>query len=398
VFSELWIHALGARVGGGLTYLRAVLPELLAQAPGVRLIVLLPAEVTDLPTAPGLELVRPRAAAANALSRMVFDQCWLPWRLSRRPHALLYCTGSFAPWRRVVPTIVLLRNAIYFDAAYLARETARRRCSYRLQARIIARGARGADRVTYPSASMRALVESRHPELRAKGLINLYGVGELFLAAGARLQAGGGQDPPTFLYVMTYTLQKNLTVLLRALLEARRLGLRLRVLVTSNLQHGPPASFAADRELWRAHRLIEEGYLVPVGPREGQALLQLYLQADACVFPSICESFGHPLVEALALGKPLLCADRPYARELCGGHAVYFDPDRPEQLLELWRGWPGSAAAGGRAPLDRLRETYSWSAHARRLLECAANLARDRDGCRPPNLGAGAGDSRDLPG
>src|SRR5262249_37321169 len=143
-----------------------------------------------------------------------------------------------------------------------------------------------------------------------------------------------------FLYVMTYTLQKNLAFVLRALAQARSEGLRVAVAVTSRLDGGSPTSFARDRELIERHDLIGSGYLIPVGPKNGEELVRLYHDVDACLFPSVCESFGHPLVEALALRKPLVCADRPYAREVCGPHALYVDPDRPEELVRLWREWP----------------------------------------------------------
>ena len=33
-----------------------------------------------------------------------------------------------------------------------------------------------------------------------------------------------------------------------------------------------------------------------------------------------------PLIEAMTLGLPIVCADLPYARGLCGGEAIYFNP------------------------------------------------------------------------
>jgi len=44
------------------------------------------------------------------------------------------------------------------------------------------------------------------------------------------------------------------------------------------------------------------------------------------VFPSLSESFGLPLVESLAAGCPLAVSDLPFAREIAGDAAEYFDP------------------------------------------------------------------------
>ena len=98
-------------------------------------------------------------------------------------------------------------------------------------------------------------------------------------------------------------------------------------------------------------------------------LSDAYRAADACLFPSLCESFGHPLVEALALGKPVIAADRPYAREICGEHALYVDPGKPEDLVGLWRRWPEPAHGLPALAQTELLRRFSWSDHVDRLLD-----------------------------
>jgi glycosyltransferase involved in cell wall biosynthesis len=369
---EIWVHALGAKAGGGKTYLAAVLPELERQLAGrgVRVVLLVP----EAPPVPVLsEWIDVRVmtwASANGLARAIFDQVVLPLWVARRPGAVLYCSGSFAPLVKTVPTVALLRNAIYFDDAFLGRERRRRRVWLTLQGRAIAACARACRAVHYPSRSMRALVEGQHPHLAKNGRVNTYGISEVFAAApdDDREPAQPARKVSRFLYVMNYTLQKNLGLVLRALVKARAEGLPVEVVVTSWLDQGPASCARQDRALIEAHDLVTDGYLVPVGPRFGQALLDLYRSVDACIFPSVCESFGHPLVEALALGKPLVCADRPYAREICGPNALYVDPENPDDLVDVWRAWP--AIASRIADVDRaeLHERFSWRAHVARLL------------------------------
>lgn len=113
------------------------------------------------------------------------------------------------------------------------------------------------------------------------------------------------------------------------------------------------------------------GWLRNVGKVEPSECLKIYEQSDALFFPSLLESYGLPLVEAMVLGLPVVCSDLPYARWLCEEQAIYFDPSSPtaawQAILELQRrlgsGWqPDWTQALSKLPKD-------WNEVARRFLE-----------------------------
>jgi glycosyltransferase involved in cell wall biosynthesis len=79
---------------------------------------------------------------------------------------------------------------------------------------------------------------------------------------------------------------------------------------------------------------IDLPWLKNVGRLTPSECLAKYHRVDALFFPSVAESYGLPLVEAMTLGLPVLCSDRPFARWLCGAEAIYFDPMDPE---DAWR-------------------------------------------------------------
>ncbi|MFN5466777.1 MAG: glycosyltransferase family 4 protein [Pirellulaceae bacterium] len=63
-----------------------------------------------------------------------------------------------------------------------------------------------------------------------------------------------------------------------------------------------------------------------------QCLPSLYREAKLFVHPSPLEGFGYPLVEAMAFGLPVACADTEIFREIGGAAPVFFDPKQPKDI------------------------------------------------------------------
>ena len=62
------------------------------------------------------------------------------------------------------------------------------------------------------------------------------------------------------------------------------------------------------------------------GYRHGKALRAIYAEAAALVFPSLCESFGIPAVEAMAQGIPVALADNSALPEIGGPRRLVLSP------------------------------------------------------------------------
>lgn len=78
---------------------------------------------------------------------------------------------------------------------------------------------------------------------------------------------------------------------------------------------------------------FDENFVHNMGRLTSQECLDKYAEVDALFFPSLTESYGLPLVEAMMARLPILCADLPYARWMCGDEAIYFDPECVESAV-----------------------------------------------------------------
>lgn len=74
-----------------------------------------------------------------------------------------------------------------------------------------------------------------------------------------------------------------------------------------------------------------------IGHIDHEEVIEQYEKADALLFLSKFESLGLPLLEAMFLGKHIICPDLPYARDLCGSGAIYFRQNDPDSLLAAIR-------------------------------------------------------------
>jgi glycosyltransferase involved in cell wall biosynthesis len=107
-----------------------------------------------------------------------------------------------------------------------------------------------------------------------------------------------------------------------------------------------------------------------LGPKYGEALVECYAEADVVAFPSIVDTFGLVVVEALSCGTPVACLPAPQLRELFEGGGVVFDTD-------LGR----ACRAAMNIPRPRCREramSFSWRACAEQVAAIAARELRVR--------------------
>jgi len=164
-------------------------------------------------------------------------------------------------------------------------------------------------------------------------------------------------DKPFVLFVGVLSPQKNLRRLLLAFAKSSlpAEGINLVLAGRDESDYG-----AVLRRL--ARRLNIESLLKLPGYVPRSTLRGLYAGAICLVLPSHGEGFGLPVVEAMALGAPILAANRQAIPEVVGEGGLLFDPTDSAQLAGLlnriWLDAPLRRDLSERARLRR--KDFSW--------------------------------------
>jgi glycosyltransferase involved in cell wall biosynthesis len=102
---------------------------------------------------------------------------------------------------------------------------------------------------------------------------------------------------------------------------------------------GPVLDLLERCQTLRNHVILAHGLSSP-------ALRGLIAHAKALLMPSFAEGFGLPIIEALAVGTPVIASDLPAHREIAGNLAIYRDPtDCPGWLADVCMFADGSGSA-----------------------------------------------------
>jgi len=201
-------------------------------------------------------------------------------------------------------------------------------------------------------------------------LMKAYGIAEdtihvIYNAAGSEFRPafhdGYRADPPYVVMVADLSARKNQVNLIRAFSAFAR-------------RH-PHHLLLAGRDSATAHSIREEARRSSVGGRihflgyvPDQELPRLYQQADLCVYPSLYEGFGLPVVEAMACGTPVVTSRVSALPEVAGGAALLADPQDPADLCAAMEAAVRDRDRWRRAGLLRAGR-LSWNGAAQRTVE-----------------------------
>ncbi len=356
---RILINAISLSQGGGRSYVRNLLREVNRDSRGFEFVVLTAAGKIESEEASGIELLEvalPREdGLIRTIGRVLYEETMLPQR--SRGYDLLYCLADLSPaWGRI-PTVAALRNFNIYDRRFY--DDARTRVLLRL-VRLGVRRARG---IVCPTrAAAVAIAPVVGVELDRFSVVH-HGIDpEIF----SKPQEPVGSDARYMFFPAALERHKNMLRLFEAM-----------PYIDPEIQLWIAGGGGVDPE-WAEH-LRDRVHALQLGDRVrflGQVPYEkirgYYSGSQMLVFPSMLETFGHPLLEAMICGTPVAASDLPPFREVLGDAAAYFDPCDARSIARVVEDVLGRADET-RARAERGRERvkrFSWTRSVDLLCEC----------------------------
>lgn len=192
-------------------------------------------------------------------------------------------------------------------------------------------------------------------------------------AAAGRRHAGAARF---VLALGTVEPRKNYPRLVGAFDRVAATDPELRLVVAGTDGWGVDAFDAAVRAATHGDRVVRLGYVTDTTRAD------LLAAAAALAYPSLDEGFGHPPLEAMRAGVPVVAARAGALPEVLGDAALLVDPESVDDLaaaLTTVLGDPAARArliAAGKARAGR----YTWPAATDALVACYRSIARGTPG------------------
>ena len=354
--------------GGGLTYLKNF-SRILTRIDGSNEYFLIMerrlAERFD-PITDNVKLVKMPFQSRNTVRRLLWQQLVLPILLRRIEIDILYSTVNIAPILSPCPIVLAFR--IPPRVLISGRKNLRGALRYHLMHKSL-----GIAKCIIAVSKFAKREISQHFNIPEQKIYVVYhGVGDAFLDALDRSFPSNRVNPdvpeqPFILSVSNLHPHKNYANLIKAykILRERYSCQHKLVIIgaATNKEY-----FKRLRNLIYELRLFNDIMFIPGMPND--KLPFWYSSADVYVLPSLHETFGMTILEAMACGTPVVASNISAIPEIGDKSALYFNPNDPEDIaVAIWKVISNPGLRGKMVELGKQRvANFSWENTVRKTL------------------------------
>ena len=266
----------------------------------------------------------------------LWEQVALPRAVKKIMPDLLHCTSNTAPLQCPVPLILTLHDIIYLEKRHSSSFTWYQEMGWFYRRMVVPRVLANCEKIiTVSQFERKRILDVLHlPEEQLVAVYNGFNshfhvqpkapeITRKYIDADNYLFFLGNTDP-----------KKNTPRVLKAYSDYLKQSTQKLPLLIADLKGD-----VIDRILEEENIREIKSYIHAPGYIANTDLVALYCGAFAFLYPSLRESFGIPMLEAMACGTPIIAGNTSAMPEIAGEGALLADPfdsnDITEKILQL---------------------------------------------------------------
>lgn len=261
-----------------------------------------------------------------------WEQVALPRAIRPYQLDLLHCTANTAPLRCPVPLVLTLHDIIFLENNPLSKGSWYQRLGNLYRRWNVPRVLTQCERIVTVSDFERERIVGRFSVDPARVVAVHNGVSPRFQEINdakrmAEVRVQYSLPPRFMLFLGNTDPKKNVRGVLKAMLLLRQRDQMSLPLVITNVS---PAYVNAVLSEINGQELADD--IVLSGYVPNSVLPLVYNAATLFLCPSLRESFGLPILEAMACGTPVITSSSSAMPEVAGNAALLIDPEQPERI------------------------------------------------------------------
>jgi len=281
-----------------------------------------------VPASDNLTVVKVRSLNTR-IARIIWEQTLLPRLATRDGLDLLHCLSYVCPiLKKSLPYIVTIHDTIAIEYPRWCRRTNALHFNILMKA-VVDTASRIIAVSKFTGERLRHIFNQASSKLRV-----IYpGIDEIFRHETNRYHQAAIKNryklPDRYiLYVGNIEPKKNVMTVLKLQDSLSRLGWPHKLVIVGKRTWRAREELKAIKRACALKQVIRTGYV------ERSDLPYIYQMADVFVFPSLCEGFGFPPLEAMACGTPVVSTCRGALGETIREAALIVEPDDISQITQ----------------------------------------------------------------
>ena len=258
----------------------------------------------------------------SSLGRLLFEQLRLPFIIRALQPTVVYFSGNFSTVLSRVPSVLAVRSLLEYkmpDEVRFVRRVLRKS--------LVRTSISKAHGIISPSSHLAREIEQRFHVPAERIHTVRHGINPAYQTAPQDdriLDQLNLRGRPYFLYPASLWPYKNHMTLIQACRELTGESKKASIVFAG---HGTATNATYKTRLGKAITEVSPPTrIILTGELEARQLSALYSNASATLFPSTCESFGNPIVEAMSQGCPIVTSNRDALPEIVDSGGIILDP------------------------------------------------------------------------